>query len=679
MTTQTPTGIKSYIAICLLILTSSFSGIFAQEASWPSADIDKALKMGKLPPKWLHYDVFEPDTTAAALILADLGYSEMVISENVTFTLFTIQRRFKVLSEAGVQAGDIKVYYSTDGGNVSNIEGYTYNLLEDGEVEKIKLSKKDIYGEDVSKTTKMKKWAMPKLKKGSVFEYTYTIRIPGVRIVDWVFQDRYPVLLSRYELSHPELMILAFVGRGDLTHLQTNTERYDASIMLSRGQRSSLPALRKTYSLKNILPLKEEPYTTAMSDYQASIKFILQAYRWPSGKYESALPTWEELTDQLLKDEDFGKALKENNKYESWLEEQELDEKEVGLEQAMEVYAAVQESFEWDERYRQYMTRNFSDIMENRKASSGAINLIMTGIFRQLGYEAHPVILSTRSNGAIFSAYPLFNQFNHTLCLVKVGDQFITLDASDKYCLFGMLPTPSLNGEAFLLTEKNPQWIALSPNFPQIESTIANGSMATDGMLEISINTKFKSSEACRMRESFATKSSKDEEFAKRMLFGEKGDEITLDELTFDHEDQEKPFQVECKLNTNTYADVIGEFVYLQPMLGRGFDENPFKLKERTYPVDFARPMQWEYSLNFKIPDGYQVESVPKPVRFALPEKGGSFLFQTQQAGPFLQLKSVVIIKQTKFSPKEYLSIKAFFDYVTAKHGEQIVLKKTTK
>ncbi|MCI4666923.1 MAG: DUF3857 domain-containing protein [Bacteroidia bacterium] len=636
--------------------------------------------MGKLKPKWLTFDKFEPDTSADAILLADIGDSEIQFAGNQISTLLTIHKRYKVLSDLGVEAGDFNIYYPANGGSISNIDGYTYNMLEDGEVEKVRLNKKDIFSEDVNENTKSKKWAMPKLRAGSVFEITYTLRFPGARVLDWSFESKYPSLMSQYEISHPKFIVLALVGRGNLLEMKKKTDTYTNNVLLGGGERSTIDFERKTYTLYNILPLKKEPFSTALSDYQASLTFILKGYDWPNGAYESALPSWEKLAEDMLSDDDFGKVITANARYKKWIKDKALDlSGNKDLAHAMKIYHTVQKEFEWDGRYRRYKRRSFSELFNEGKASSGEINLILTGLYRHLGFEAHPAILSTRSNGEVFGTYPLFNQFNHNICLVKVGDQYINLDASDKYCRFGMLPYESLNGSAFLLIEENPQWIKLAANFPQIESTMGSVGINDEGMLNLSLSCYYKSAESCRMREAYEEKKTNDNTFVKRAFFGKKSDEISLDEAKVNGTNPEKPFKIDCKLETDAFIDQVGEFIYLEPMLGTGFNQNPLSLSERTYPVDFARPMQWEHSISFQVPSGYEIESLPETVQMALPNKGGSFVFQSMQSGPFIQLKSVVIIKQTKFEPNEYGNIKTFFDHITAKHGEQIVLKKSTK
>jgi hypothetical protein len=67
---------------------------------------------------------------------------------------------------------------------------------------------------------------------------------------------------------------------------------------------------------------------------------------------------------------------------------------------------------------------------------------------------------------------------------------------------------------------------------------------------------------------------------------------------------------------------------------------------------------------------------MPQPSRVPLPNKRGAFNFFVKQNGNQIQLVRKIQLKQIKFEPEEYASVKSFFDIIIEKQGEQIVLKK---
>ena len=125
-------------------------------------------------------------------------------------------------------------------------------------------------------------------------------------------------------------------------------------------------------------------------------------------------------------------------------------------------------------------------------------------------------------------------------------------------------------------------------------------------------------------------------------------------------------------------AQINGDFIYVSPMLGKGYDENPLKLKERTFSVDMPFQIKEQYVINLTIPEGYALEELPEPALVKMPDDAGMFRFQASEKDGKIQITSKIFIKKTRYKPQEYQGIRQFFDHITEKHGEQIVLKKTT-
>ena len=112
------------------------------------------------------------------------------------------------------------------------------------------------------------------------------------------------------------------------------------------------------------------------------------------------------------------------------------------------------------------------------------------------------------------------------------------------------------------------------------------------------------------------------------------------------------------------------------PLLFLALKENPFKLEERLYPIDFVTPYEDRYLVNIMLPDSYVVESLPTTE--AIEFKGGDVKFQyiVKVNGKFLQLKVDLQVSKPLIQPIDYVDFKAFFSKVVEKQAEQIVLIK---
>lgn len=126
--------------------------------------------------------------------------------------------------------------------------------------------------------------------------------------------------------------------------------------------------------------------------------------------------------------------------------------------------------------------------------------------------------------------------------------------------------------------------------------------------------------------------------------------------------------------NESSLADII----YLDPMVGSGIKENPFKAERREYPVDFGSPFELTSVIKVKIPEGYIAEELPAPMAVSLPEKGGRFLYNVMSRDGVISLTSMFTISKGIYTQLEYQSLKEFYAQAISKQEEQIVLKKAT-
>jgi hypothetical protein len=80
--------------------------------------------------------------------------------------------------------------------------------------------------------------------------------------------------------------------------------------------------------------------------------------------------------------------------------------------------------------------------------------------------------------------------------------------------------------------------------------------------------------------------------------------------------------------------------------------------------------------LRMEIPQGYEIEELPKTVRVRLNDGDGSYEYAFLADENSLQFRSRLILKRTYFMPEEYQSLRDFFAQVVKKQGEYIVFRK---
>ena len=84
----------------------------------------------------------------------------------------------------------------------------------------------------------------------------------------------------------------------------------------------------------------------------------------------------------------------------------------------------------------------------------------------------------------------------------------------------------------------------------------------------------------------------------------------------------------------------------------------------------------FKYLINVKIPDGYSVESMPKPVSINMPDSMGSFKYNILVTANNLQLSATFEIGYARIASEDYKTLKDFYQKMIEKQNEQIVIVK---
>jgi hypothetical protein len=127
-----------------------------------------------------------------------------------------------------------------------------------------------------------------------------------------------------------------------------------------------------------------------------------------------------------------------------------------------------------------------------------------------------------------------------------------------------------------------------------------------------------------------------------------------------------------------THTDNLGgaSVLYINPMLYLRQNENPFKLENRVYPVDFGSASDQTFVCKLTVPANYQPEEIPVSKVMMLPNNAGKYVYNINVMGNVITLTSMLSINQSLFSQIDYPNLREFYNLVVAKQAEQIVLKK---
>lgn len=644
------------------------------------------VKFGKISPDDFKQTRFELDTGAHAVVLSDIGSSDFDADGGDLKLVFKRHRRVKILDKNGYEAADVQVPLYHDGKReekLSNLKAVTYNL-ENGQVVETKLDGKSVFTEELNKNNRRKKFSFPAVKEGAVIEYTYTVTSPFLfSLQPWDFQDKYPCLWSEYAVGIPQVYDYIFIAQGyhkfesktreDRTRNFHFREEEDGAYGTKTGRTENYTASWNvsTYRwiARDVPPLKDESFTTCLSNHNTRIEFQLSAIKYPNSPIKPVMGTWSKLSEDLLKHEDYGVALDKNNGFLA----DEVDALISGIttneEKARQIFIYVRNNFTCTEHERLFMQTSLKSVFNAKSGNVSEINLLLVAMLRKAGLTAYPVILSTRDHGYTYPMYPMVNRFNSTIAAVSTGSGIRYLDAS--YPLgFGKLHASCYNGHARML-----------------DTAATPLSFDADSLLEQKFTTVFLKQENGMLKGSFQQRPTYFESYELRNLVRAKGREEYFKPLS-------KAFDREVKILNSAIEDLDSleipvmvkydfellstdeDVIYLNPMFSQATHNNPFKVKERTYPVEMSNVVDEIYTLNLEIPEGYQVEELPKSAMAKFNENDGLFQYIIAQNSNMIQFRSRIKLNKANFMPDEYGTLREFYDLIVKKQAEQIVLKK---
>lgn len=649
----------------------------------------ESIKFGKIDIKDLEMTTYEPDSSAEAVVLWDEGTSQLSYDQRKGFYLvFERHTRIKILTKQGYDWANVEVplYHSgQDKEKVSGLKGATY-FLENGKMKTVKLGKEAIFDEKVSENWDNKKFTLANVTEGAIIEYQYRIDSDFIfNFQDWSFQRNIPTVTSQYTAKIPEYFRYEKFMQGFHPLSDIKEDRETENIILSYKENADQGYVKKTnYSTeslsftknvttwlaKDVPAFREEPYMSNLNDYISRINFELASTRYPNQPVKQYMGTWESINKTMLESEAYSTDLNTSG----FLKEDVsalTAEAKTDEERIQNIYHYVKSKVKWDNRNRMYPTSSFRKVLDDGEGSSADINLLLVNMLRKAGFESDPVLISTRGHGMIREYFPLSSQFNYVMAVADIDGNYLLLDATDRSLPINLLPTRCLNGQGWRVSKDRAGWVGLNTKGNEGYSAFVEMKIGENGSLGGKIDINYLDYSASNMR----NRKLREEDNFKKYIEESRGWAVSTMELKGD-DNIYQPFRMICEADANNQIENLGDLIYIDPFIVGKVDENPFKLEERQFPVDFGTGQSYNYVFTLEVPEGYKVESLPQNISMSLPNNDGKYTMISALAEGKIMVRSSFKVTKPLFSGPEYLYLKQFYAQMVDKQAEQIVLKR---
>lgn len=631
-------------------------------------------EFGELTVLEREFESYDKDTTAHAVYLYERGENYFEVRREYVWLITNYHAKIKVLDKEGFSEADISIpYYRSERQSekindiraITHTNGMRYSVMPS-----------NVFDVESSERWSEKRFTFPNVQEGSVLEYTYEVQSPFFyNLKGWQFQEDIPKVYTEYNAKIPGNYKYNRSLIGALS-LDVNDATIKKSCFSVPGISGQADCEMLMYTMKDVPAFEEdEEFMLSASNYRSRLEFELSEYEGFTGRKERFTKSWKDVDREFRTDGDIGGQLRKKNYFERNLPLDIISGNVDNLTKARNLFEFVKSHYSWNGKYGIFRDNNVKKAFDEGSGNVAEINITLINLLNAAGIDTDLMLLSTRMHGLPKRTHPVMSDFNYVVAKTQINGETYLLDATEKQLPFGMLPYRCLNyyGRVMDLDEDS-YWYDIVAE--KENGIVVRAKMELDpenGMVRGEFDKTLQGYDAYFKRSHMASLSEEEylDEIEKESRDGfyikfyekieEKSDEMNLAERF--------TFEVEG-------LDPSGN-IFFNPFLVKYFSTNPFKAETRNYPVDFGYLRKFHYMANIKVPHGYRIKELPKPINLALPEGSGVLRYNTTEMQDNVMVVFSIQLKSTQYTSEGYHYVKEFFaNAVEGQNQSYLVLEK---
>jgi Domain of Unknown Function with PDB structure (DUF3857) len=577
----------------------------------------------------------------------------------------TYYERLKILTDEGRKYADIEIPYEKGSEYISDIAART--ILPDGTVipfngtiyDKLIVSARD-------KKLMTKTFTLPSAGVGSIIEVKYDKRLP----YGWVYDSHW--ILSR-ELYTREAKF----------SLEPNEEfpmRWSWPRGIPGGGVPKKERGKIRLEVHDVPAFATEEFMPPENELKYRVDFVYSADTSDNEKDPKAF--WKrfgrrEFT-QVERFIDYKKALQQavaQTVQPGDSDDAKLRKLYARAQQIHNTSYDPEKTEEEQKREKQKEAKDVSDVLASGRGNGLQVTWLFLGLARTAGFQADPVLLSTRDR--YFFNPGLMNPtlLNSNLVIVKVDGKDLYLDPGIPFTPFGLLPWSETGVTGLRLDKEGGTFVTVPVPGPEDSRIERKAVFNFDrGSLQGTVTVTYTGLEA-----SWRRLTERDEDDTDRRTFLKNdverfiptGIEAKLTNQP-DWSGSDTPLVAEFDLTVPGWAQLAGKRAVFPSGLFGAAEKHTFEHVARTQPLCFDFPYRLADDVTITLPDGWKVESIPKPKGLDL--KGMLYYASAEQQGQTLHLRRRIDLGVVLVAVQAYPTIRNFYQTVRSGDDEQIVM-----
>jgi hypothetical protein len=595
---------------------------------------------------------------ANAVVLFDVCSLSVHVEGGISVSRW---KRIKIFNKTGAEEiGEISLKIFSDD-KINDLRAQT--ILKNGKV--ISFNRKDFTAKS-SGDYRKRTFSFPPLDSEYIveFQFDYASQI-WYYLPPWCFQsDIYTIKSSITYIAERGFLVNYFCDN------MPEPKKNPIEGKMPNPDDPVYPDRTLTWELNNLKPTAPEPYAFAEADHIPTLYLQLKSYE---GVMEDNTPNngyfikhWNE------QGRDFQTRI---NLYTQGTNLADLSKQIVGsvntpIEKIklLNEYVENQVKSKPDEFENWFTNENLSLLLKNGVGTRAEKNILLTELLKTAGFQAWPVLISTRGHRRLIPELCQLNVFNHILSFVQFDSTSLYLDASNKYCPIGMLPPECLVESGLLIDGEKPAFVKILSNVPKtyrLDVTYMQlNDTRTVSCSTVSVMGGYFSPEYAELADSLSKT-----DFFKKYFLDELNATYTLDTVDISSDSTGK-FITVAKYTLNDFVTDHDNNMMLN-LVNFRFRSNPFTKAERLFPIDFNFPFIYQNTVFIQSNKPFVSVTVPPDTVFQI--KGASFTRLSKSTDTLIQIDNRLTMSNATYSQLAYSTIKQFFELISEMQLSNVV------
>lgn len=298
----------------------------------------------------------------------------------------------------------------------------------------------------------------------------------------------------------------------------------------------------------------------------------------------------------------------------------------------------------------------------------------MRAMLAEVGVPSYYTVIST-DHEKLLPDFASANQMNHVILQVPLSEDTLWLECTNPEIPLGYVHNSIAGHDALLIREDGGHLYQL-PAYPDSLNTQFNRvSVALSAEGEAQIKVK-QSSSLSQYEDVVSLKNMKPTEQIDRLRFNINLSQADVRDVQIEEFKNKVPrLDVSYNIQTKQYGNRTGKRLFIPANIFHQSFPTINEKEERSQDIKIRYGYQDTDSINLRLPEGYEIESLPRITE--LKNDFGRFHFSIQCQGRDICIVQSLLLHRGTYSPKLYSEFALFMKEVANQYHSKIILRKS--